>query len=504
MKVCKVVFNSVSNDTRVLKEANSLSKLGYDVTIIGIATNQNNTLLEYFDKVKVVRAYWQHKLHKPSTILLLAQLLLIGVFLGLLHKAINALISIDLNSIAKYLRQLNTSSLFSFDALMYCILFVLFIFLSRILIKKFSNRKEIFSRLYNVYRLENIKSTVQHREKLHVYKRNASSYFPKLFIRYFNLQNSASLKGIRVKEDSVTKVLIQEKPDIVHAHDLSTLPLCVEYKKKYNCKLVFDAHELYDQIPQHIKSNVCNRDILQKYSNLVDKFITVNESIGEYYRKFYPQLPEPCIIRNAQNSIKNLVYDGRMHKHLSLDKTKKILLYQGGFADKRGLKQLVESVIHLDPKWVLVLIGSGKYEKKIRTIMHRHQLHDRVKIVPKLSQDQLPYWTSGASLGIIPYENVALNHWYCTPNKIWEYSRVKVPILANTLYEIDKIITKHRIGVLLNSIDPENIANTINKMTDREINAMKKRCEKFISLDNWEKYEKILKKCYDDIRRNNT
>ena len=33
MKVCMIVFNSVSHDTRVLKEAKSVADIGHDVVI---------------------------------------------------------------------------------------------------------------------------------------------------------------------------------------------------------------------------------------------------------------------------------------------------------------------------------------------------------------------------------------------------------------------------------------------------------------------------------------
>ena len=58
-KVCKVVFNSVSHDARVLKEAKAVKESGFDVTIIGIQDANNNTPIEITENGIVIRrAAW--------------------------------------------------------------------------------------------------------------------------------------------------------------------------------------------------------------------------------------------------------------------------------------------------------------------------------------------------------------------------------------------------------------------------------------------------------------
>jgi len=50
-KICSVVFNSVSRDARVIKQAKSLANSGYDVTVIGVADQQFNLSNEIYENV---------------------------------------------------------------------------------------------------------------------------------------------------------------------------------------------------------------------------------------------------------------------------------------------------------------------------------------------------------------------------------------------------------------------------------------------------------------------
>lgn len=59
---------------------------------------------------------------------------------------------------------------------------------------------------------------------------------------------------------------------------------------------------------------------------------------------------------------------------------------------------------------------------------------------------ELPLWTAGATVGLIPYMNRGLNHWYCTPNKLWEYPSAGVPVLASPFPEMMKLIQAHGFG----------------------------------------------------------
>jgi len=326
-------------------------------------------------------------------------------------------------------------------------------------------------------------------------------------LRAMRPSNVRRWKVVFAREQEIYKLLEDESPSIVHSHDLSALPLAVKYAKANGIKLVFDAHEIYDHLAQsEDELSELNSKLLNKYSGDVDLFITINDSIARYYLGAYPRLPKAVVIKNATKRADQFTYDGRLHEVAGLSRETRILIYQGGFAPKRGLIQLLLSAEYLNANWSLVFMGWGKLEEELRRVadslkMKSPDLDSRIRFVPKVKQTELPYWTAGATLGAIPYENNGLNHWYCNPNKLWEYPNAGVPIIASPFPELRKIIEGNQIGWLLpDSLSPREIADAINKLTEEELILAAKNCNIFIQRDNWEVYANSLKAAYAGLR----
>ena len=94
-------------------------------------------------------------------------------------------------------------------------------------------------------------------------------------------------------------------------------------------------------------------------------------------------------------------------------------------------------------------------------------LTDRVIFVGKVPFDKLPEYTVRADIGINLLENWGLSYYYSLPNRIFDFIRAGVPILASDFPEIRKIIAHYNIGMLIKNFDPKLIASTIEKMALR-------------------------------------
>lgn len=124
--------------------------------------------------------------------------------------------------------------------------------------------------------------------------------------------------------------------------------------------------------------------------------------------------------------------------------------------------------------------------------------------IPPAPYEELAEWTSGADLGIIPYELTSLNHLYCTPNKLWEFPNAGVPFIASGFDEMKKMINKYGTGILLpKNFKSEDISNIINSINVDQINRMKKNCYEFNKVENWGKYEPKLLSIYNNIKLKN-
>lgn len=299
----------------------------------------------------------------------------------------------------------------------------------------------------------------------------------------------------------VDSVATRPKPDVVHIHDIIALSGASALQARIGCPLVWDAHEIYEDlaIPSKSRTRVA-QTIIARAQHLLSHFITINESIANFYAEHYPNLPKATVVMNATDVQVVPRYDGRMHDAAGLPRTQKILLFQGGFAKKRGLEALVEAAGELSFEWTLVLMGWGNLETVLRAKAAQLPARDttpRVVFLPGVPHAELADWTAGATLGAIPYENTGLNHLYCTPNKLWEYPSARVPILCTDLVEMRRVIDTYDVGITIaRDFTSCDIARAVNGLDNDRLVQLRENCERFISVDNWSVYGAMLRTIY--------
>lgn len=295
------------------------------------------------------------------------------------------------------------------------------------------------------------------------------------------------------------------KPDTVHIHDHLALTAASKYKEEFSCPIVWDAHEIYEDLASIAPERAAvNTKILRENAKYVDGFITLNRSIANYYRDKYPELPQAVLVPNAADRTTRPKYDGRMHEKAGLDSDQQILLFQGGLAANRGISALLESSANLNHNWTLLFMGWGALEGEIQAVIDRNADHatgrPRVAMIPGAPHSELLQWTSGATLGTIPYENTGLNHLYCSPNKLWEYPAAGVPILATDLPEMKGQIEKYQIGVTVpRNLEPAAISDLVNSLTRDQLQDLVENCHRYTEIENWTTFESRIQKLHEEL-----
>lgn len=471
-KVCAVVFNTISRDARVLKEAESLQQAGHEVTLIGLTDRTCKVKAETLSNGVEVRRLDTEAVKKSAKILADAIVGgLIFILIGLLffipiHHLFNLLFSLGLvvTGVVVLARLRRVRGL-----------------LKMALISEEEAPEE-----------EKKKNTLRRYlpfvEDLFDTTRNKVSFITRIACLYFMAR--------------------RYNPDVLHCHDVHTLPIGILTKWTMRCLVVYDAHEIYEEVAQgnavHAKTY---RRIHQWGERRVDGFITINDSIAAWYAEHYPKLPSAVVVKNATQLAGPIDYDGRLHQAAHISTERKVLLYQGGFSTKRGLEYLVESARYLNPEWVLVMMGWGNLEPRLREIAHEvnqfrvSQGNPEVVIfIPPAPQRELALWTAGGTIGIIPYEKVGLNHWFCTPNKLWEYPNAGLPVLVSPFPELSRPVLEYGYGWLLpEEQDSELLAELINSLGDEQIVKARTNCALFMAEDNWTIYARRLVGLYKEL-----
>ncbi|MDO6592765.1 glycosyltransferase [Neptuniibacter sp. 1_MG-2023] len=493
-RICMFVRNPVVKDARVLKEAETLVNQGYEVSVVGVQSGEFSTEYEKLpsgvDVYRVdskVYAYGLEFFVKVCFFVLLAFVVLFNA---------------PLATLSGYFERLLDYTISDFGYVMACAFYFFLIFWGLKSTLKAAKR-------YLRYRQRYLKLDEDKNNSSGLLVRfiTATRYLFKIvsYIRLFKLSAVALFlrkNGAIYGHYAGSKPLLPAlKPDVIHAHDISTLPLGVAFSKKYGIPLIYDAHELYEDavgvMPVTKLLYKCIHWFSQKH---VDGFITISESFSEIYKKRYPLLPNALVVMNATRYVGETQYDGRLHKATGLSSETKIILFQGGFTDHRGINNLLLASKYLKNNWCLVFMGWGKLQDKIEE--QARKTPNKVKCIDAAPQSELACWTSGATVGVIPYEDHGLNHKYCTPNKLWEYPNAAVPIMASPRVELSRIVTSNGIGEIFEEpVIPSEFAIHL-MLSDEKIQLYKNNCRVFAKEQSWGKYEKGLVSLYDDILRN--
>lgn len=286
---------------------------------------------------------------------------------------------------------------------------------------------------------------------------------------------------------------------VVHCHDLTTLPIGVRWRRRAAGRtLVFDSHELYEESAgmSRTMQRVWRR-VLRTNAPFVDGFITINDSIADEHARRYPALARAVVVMNAAELPASPPSDdGRLRRAAGLGPTDRILLYQGGYSRHRGLEELVRGAAGLPAGWSLVMMGWGSIEGELRRIADVES-PGKVRFVPPAPQSELCDWSAGASLGVIPYENTCLNHWYCTPNKLWEYPSSGVPLLVSPFPELRRAVESGDMGrTLPQPLEPASLGALVASIDDDELRRMREACRRFVEREHWGVYAERLVEAY--------
>jgi len=273
--------------------------------------------------------------------------------------------------------------------------------------------------------------------------------------------------------------------DIFLSNDTDTLPanyLAARLRRK---KLIFDAHELFPEVPELV-----NRPKARKIWERIEKFIfphltcsyTVCDSISEYYQNKYNIHMD--VIRNVP------YYRQLKDREIKISfPNQKIILYQGALNTGRGLEWVLEAMPYVI-NGILVIIGDGDIRQELEVLTKTLQIEEKVVFLGKIEAEKLYEYTPSAAIGLCLLEKKGLSYYYALPNRIFDYLQTGVPVLATRFPEIVNIVETYNTGVLIDHYEPMYLSKVINEMlafpldTSHYDSIAKNIC--------WENEEKIL------------
>ncbi|WP_353330943.1 glycosyltransferase [Bacteroides sedimenti] len=293
-------------------------------------------------------------------------------------------------------------------------------------------------------------------------------------------------------------VLLFKKKEILLCNDTDALPANYIVSKLCRVPLVFDAHELFPEVPELVNRPRIKR-VWEKIEDIIFPHLkhsyTVCQSIADYYQQRYGI--NMGVVRNIPNRDTTYTMSSsdkkENHSLLPALKGRKLLLYQGAVNVGRGVDWLINAMPYLD-NCVLCICGDGDLYEEMKALVREKQLEEQVVFTGRLPFEELNQYTAMADLGFVLLENMGLSYYYSLPNRIFDYMKYGVPVLASDFPEIARIVNTHHTGKLISHYEPQYLAKVILEMLEEwnDKSAYQSRLNELSKEFCWENEEQVM------------
>jgi len=300
----------------------------------------------------------------------------------------------------------------------------------------------------------------------------------------------------------ITRMIVKgyiQNADIYHANDLNTLPqaiVCSKLRLKPK-PLIYDSHEVQsDRTGYNPKTIKRIESFMLKF---VDQMIVENHTRAKYNEDIYGFYPKTLYNYSEKYNIEEKPQIN-LHKKISINEDEKILLYQGGLQQGRGLELLIEAMDEIE-KGHLLFIGGGKLTQTLKEQAEASKQADRIHFLDKVPFQELPSYTREAYLGFQVLQNICFNHYSASSNKLFEYMMAHVPVISCDFPEIKKVVEETNTGLVVDSHKASEIANAVNQLVkDTSLrNQLSENTKQAKEIYNWNNEKAKLLEVYNQF-----
>jgi glycosyltransferase involved in cell wall biosynthesis len=292
--------------------------------------------------------------------------------------------------------------------------------------------------------------------------------------------------------------------DIVHCHDLDTMPFGYVIARLSGKPVIFDAHEAYSRYT-HFPGLLCSLiSVLERWmARRADHLITVTPSMIGWFTSLGAR--RVTLVANYPDDLFDLP-TGPLTPPAG---QALVLGYIGSLKPGNQVELIIDAVQEFnarDPARPLraLLVGPvlPGYEK---TLLERaRHLGDQITLVGPVPHPQVPNYYQQIDIAIMvdaptPQKSMALNL------KLFESMAMGVPIIVQPTGDAPKLVTRERCGLVLPDCRVETIVKaleTLSADSDTRVTLGRNGWRAVRERYNWAISEKALFEVYDELLAN--
>lgn len=257
------------------------------------------------------------------------------------------------------------------------------------------------------------------------------------------------------------------KFDVIHCHDLDTVPagwLVGRLKRK---RIIFDAHEHFSS-----QVKITSGDRIAHLADRMERFLVPRVdaviTVGDRLRKFMEEEGAKRVVL-VHNSYRRSDFDfdadliAQKRAELDLNTKTVIISYLGAFTKTRYINLLLEAGAQR-PDVGLLLAGRGPLEDTVREYAERHE---NIIYAGVVSEREVALLTCTSDAIFCCYNPDDPNNYFSMPNKFFQALAAGKPCIATqSVGELSDWIEKFEFGVLIENVTVSEISHAMNELTD--------------------------------------
>lgn len=290
---------------------------------------------------------------------------------------------------------------------------------------------------------------------------------------------------------------------VVHAHDLETLPAALALARRAGAPVVYDAHELerHSVGLSALESRLLGA-LESRLIKRVARVITVSDAIAAYLARVCDVLL-PVVVMNSPNLAEQRGVARGLRAQLALAADIPLAVYVGRLAPHRGIDQLLP-VLSAWPQLHVACVGGcdAAYAAGLTRRAQEHGVVSRLHLVAAVPPFEVIDFIRSADLAVVLGQGVCLSYLYSLPNKLFEASFAGLPICASDMPEQRRFVEQVGNGVLVNGTDSDAITHGMREVYQRraQLRLDEARLSDVIDTYGWQAQSRKLLALYEALQ----
>lgn len=296
--------------------------------------------------------------------------------------------------------------------------------------------------------------------------------------------------------------LVELRPTVVHVHDLNTAAAALAYRARHGAAVVYDAHEL------ELHRNVARTPWDQRVAvvaewmivRLARAVITVSPPIADELRRRYGKRHVVSVMNTPSLRVLDVEVTS-LRERLDIGEGR-LLVYTGAAHSSRNLHTVVQALPLLDDDVHFAVLGPrhAQYDAELQGLAGWLGVTDRLHLLPPVSSHEVPRAVRDANVLLSPASPVCRSYELALPNKLFDAVFAGVPVLASRLPAMREFVEEHGLGAAFDERDPESLARAVRFVLEGGVGPVPAAALEALRTQYcWEAQEQVLLDVYASI-----